>query len=67
MVEGFIPDYLHGGQRQLSWHCGQLVRSFWLGVVAKDDSEEIAVGAFRCARCGFLELYADQRFAPKRA
>jgi len=45
-----------------AWHPGQPKQSFWR--TTKVSSEEcIPIGAFRCPECGFLEFYADPKFA----
>ncbi len=61
MAQGFVPDHFSGGLLVSGWHAGPPEKSFWTKTRA--PSEEIPIGAFRCQRCGFLEFYADARFA----
>ena len=63
MVQGFIPDFFHHSASGVGgWHEGAPKASFWTGTKAS-LSEGMPVGAFRCNRCGFLELYAGKEFA----
>ena len=64
MVQGFIPDFAQGAILIGHWHEGTPKKSFWrrTKVSFKDG---IPIGAFRCPNCGFLELYADNRYAAK--
>ena len=63
MVQGFVPDFHHHSQNRVGgWHEGPPNKSFWTGTKV-ERSERIPIGAFRCNRCGFLELYANNEFA----
>jgi predicted nucleic-acid-binding Zn-ribbon protein len=63
MVQGFVPDFhQHSANRVGGWHEGPPKKSFWTGTKV-ERSEGIPIGAFRCNRCGFLELYANKEFA----
>ena len=62
MVQGFVPDYSHGATIVSAWQEGQPKKSFWRRTQAT-FSKGIPIGAFRCHKCGFLELYADTSFA----
>jgi len=62
MVQGFVPDFAHGGIFVEGWHAGQPKKSFWMGTKAR-ATEGVPIGAFRCQNCGFLEFYADPKFA----
>jgi predicted Zn-ribbon and HTH transcriptional regulator len=64
MVQGFVPDYFHGGGAALvgGWFAGQPKKSFWKTTKAP-RAEGVPIGAFRCQKCGFLELYSDAKFA----
>jgi hypothetical protein len=63
MVQGFIPDFFHHSASGVGgWNEGPPKKSFWTGTKAA-LSKGIPVGAFRCSRCGFLELYASKEFA----
>ena len=64
MEEGFVPDFAHSTILIGSWHAGKPKKSF-LRRTDVSFKDGIPIGAFRCSKCGFLELYADQRFAAK--
>jgi hypothetical protein len=62
MVQGFIPEYTDGGSTVSAWAEGQPKKSWWVGTKVPSEGR-IPIGAFRCKGCGYLEFYADQRFA----
>jgi hypothetical protein len=62
MVQGFVPDYTHGGILVEGWHAGQPKKSFWTST-KEPSTEGIPIGAFRCQQCGFLEFYSGPKFA----
>jgi hypothetical protein len=62
MVQGFVPDYAQGRVMVGAWHPGQPKWSFWKRKTAYDE-DAVPIGAFRCPKCGFLEFYADAKFA----
>jgi len=62
MVQGFVPYHMKQLALVPGWYAGQPKKSFWTRTKAPIE-EGIPIGAFRCEKCGFLELYADQRFA----
>ncbi len=62
MVQGFVPDYSQSAALVAAWHLGQPQKSFWTKTKVS-HSEGLPIGAFRCQRCGYLEFYADARFA----
>jgi hypothetical protein len=62
MVLGFVPDATHGGIRVGQWHDGPPQKSFWLGTKT-GPGPGIPIGVFRCAGCGYLEFFADPKFA----
>ena len=63
MLLGFVPDYYsHAAIRVGGWHAGQPKKSFWTRTKAP-LAEGLAIGAFRCQQCGFLEFYSDPKFA----
>lgn len=58
MEEGFLADRGEANQvKPLRWVDGPPERSFWLGTKTR-GKEQYQVTAFRCGRCGRLELYA---------
>jgi len=62
MAQGFVPDFSQAAVLVGVWHPGQPQKSFWTKTKVP-RSEGLPIGAFRCQRCGFLEFYADARFA----
>ena len=63
MVRGFMPEQVPGETRVSTWSHGAPKWLFWHGARGSDD-RPIPIGAFRCADCGYLELYARKEFAP---
>jgi hypothetical protein len=62
MVQGFVPDFFsHGAANVPHWNEGVPEKSFWTRTNARAN-QGIAIGAFRCNRCGFLEFYAREEF-----
>lgn len=61
MVQGFVPDYSHGAVIVGSWHRGQPKKSFWTRTKAR-LSDGIPIGALRCEKCEYLELYSGLKF-----
>jgi hypothetical protein len=62
MVQGFVPDSTYGAHLVGNWHAGAPKKAFWTGTnVPAAGGQPIA--AFRCAKCGFLEFYAEKKFA----
>ena len=62
MVQGFVPDYTQSSYFVVAWHAGQPKKSFWTRTKAP-PAQGVPIGAFRCQKCGFLEFYADPKFA----
>jgi hypothetical protein len=62
MVQGFVPDFAKTGVFVAGWHLGQPKKSFWVHTKAR-ATEGVPIGAYRCQECGFLEFYADPKFA----
>jgi hypothetical protein len=62
MVQGFIPDITHGAILVGQWYSGPPEKSFWTNT-KHPRAEGVPIGAFRCQKCGFLEFYADAKFA----
>ena len=61
MEEGFILDHGHMQVKQQQiWVEGQPESSFWSGLKTSDRAAH-NVRALRCAGCGFLEFYADDK------
>ena len=64
MVQGFIPDYTDGEALVESWLEGHPQKSYWRRTKAP-LIKAIPIGTFRCEKCGFLEFYADPKFAAR--
>jgi hypothetical protein len=65
MEQGFVVDHSYGsGARMVSeWAPGAPLKSFWTGTKLPED--RVPIGTYRCASCGYLELYAREEFAAK--
>lgn len=61
MNQGFIVDNTYGARGVSHWAPGSPKKSFWTGT--KVPEEILPLGAFRCSGCGYVEFYADDRFA----
>lgn len=57
MEPGFLVDHTYGDAGASEWVEGPAEASFWTGVKLR-GRERRRTEAFRCARCGYLELYA---------
>lgn len=62
MQQGFILDNTHGARLVSHWAPGAPLKSWWAGTKAA-ERELVPVGSYRCAGCGFLEMYARKEFA----
>ena len=59
MIKGSLFNKDTNGGKSLSqWVEGKPERSLWTGLKTK-GLEMLPVTSFRCARCGFLETYAE--------
>ena len=58
MDRGHVPDAAHGMVLMSSWAPGvPEVRRFFGGIKYSED-ELIPLDAYRCSKCGYVELYA---------
>ena len=58
MEPGHIPDLTHGSVQQAAWVAGfPEVRRF-IGGIRYDKKKLVPVTAWRCPKCGYVELYA---------
>lgn len=57
MVAGFLPYESYGTRKPAAWVEGEPVRSIWTGLKLR-GKRQLPIRSLRCARCGFLELYA---------
>jgi len=64
MEQGYVLDNTYGGRMVGHWTAGHPKKSFWTGTRAPED-EQIPIGTFRCAACGFLESWARKEFEPR--
>jgi hypothetical protein len=63
MERGFVPDQAHGNFTHLGyWHKGIPQKRMILPGITYSNNGRIPIGAFRCPKCGFVELYADDSF-----
>jgi hypothetical protein len=69
MVRGFVTDHADGNAILVgSWVEGPPVKSFLGGIKLRSlfwgtkVREQIPIGTFRCAVCGYLESYAQAEF-----
>lgn len=63
MAQGFVPDYSYGAVVVGAWHGGLPKKSFWSRTKVPRAGTGMPIGAFRCEECGYLEFYADAKFA----
>ncbi len=62
MIQGFIPDYTEGAKYVASWVEGHPQTSvFWYTKVPMGGG--IPIATYRCKGCGYLEFYADEKYA----
>lgn len=60
MEQGFVMDKDHHGSiRQARWLQGEFEPSFWKGAQTSGRTC-YAIVSYRCAKCGYLEQYANQ-------
>jgi hypothetical protein len=60
MEPGFMLDRRRNYGRAALWVSGEPEPSFWFGVKTGGGRKRITVSAFRCPRCGRLEMYAPE-------
>jgi hypothetical protein len=59
MEPGHIPDMGHGVILQSSWAAGLPERRRYLGGIKYNKKQQIPMIAYRCTRCGYVELYTE--------
>ena len=57
MERGHIPDMTYGSVLQSRWSRGDPEKRF-LGGIKWKRGAQIPMTAYRCAQCGYVELYA---------
>ena len=62
MAQGFVADYSMAAALVTSWHSGHPEKRL-VGHTKAPRAEGVPIGAYRCQTCGFLEFYADPKFA----
>lgn len=60
MDPGHIPDITHGSVMQSSWVQGPATVRRFLGGIRYNRKLKVPIVAYRCPRCGYLELYAGE-------
>jgi hypothetical protein len=60
MDPGHIPDMAHGMIMQSSWVQGLPIVRRFLGGIKYNRKLKVPIIAYRCTRCGYLELYAGE-------
>ena len=58
MERGHVPDMAYGKVLQSRWARGQPVRQRFFGGIKWTARDQIPITAFRCPKCGRVELYA---------
>lgn len=58
MEPGHIPDVGYGVIVQSSWSAGSPEHRRYLGGIKYRKKEQIPLAAYRCPRCGYVELFA---------
>ena len=59
MKEGIIVELTRSGRTASKWH-PKPEKSFWMGIKLKRNQLQ-PINAFRCEKCGYLELYAHEQ------
>jgi hypothetical protein len=62
MTQGFVADRSMAATLVASWHEGHPEKKL-VGHTKAPRAESVPIGAYRCHACGFLEFYADTKFA----
>ncbi|MEP6620743.1 MAG: hypothetical protein ABJE47_15570 [bacterium] len=60
MSRGHVPDMSHGQVLQSSWAPGDPEPRRFIGGIKWKENELVSITAYRCGKCGFLELYAKE-------
>ena len=58
MEEGHVPDIGYGAATQSVWSPGPAEPTRFFGGIRLKKKEQIALSAYRCPDCGYVELYA---------
>ena len=63
MIEGFVVQQGQNLTAIERWHGGLRARSIWAEIKQR-ASPGIPITTFRCETCGYVEQYADHKYAP---
>lgn len=58
MARGHIPDMAHGQVLEAGWAPGLPEPRRFIGGIKYDADALVPLHAYRCAGCGYVELYA---------
>lgn len=58
MDRGHVPDVAHGVVLKASWASGDPIPRRFIGGIRYRANELIPLSAYRCPKCGSVELYA---------
>jgi hypothetical protein len=59
MERGYLPDIAHGMVMRASWNPGEPEVRRFIGGIKWKPKESLPVTAYRCVKCGFVELYVE--------
>ena len=59
MALGFLKDGQHGNVDVARWIEGEVRRGFFGGVKMPPHRDQLPVQAYRCRKCGWLDLFAE--------
>lgn len=58
-TSGHLVDHSTGGATQTSWREGEIRNGSFFERTVFDPRELVPVTAYRCSRCGSIDLYAE--------
>jgi hypothetical protein len=58
MDRGHVPDVAHGQVLQSNWAPGEPASRRFFGGIKFDYDSQLPLIAYRCPKCGYVELYA---------
>ena len=61
MEVGHVPDMSHGQVLNTTWQPGAPETRRFIGGIKWKRNDQVPVEAYRCPKCGYLELYARFR------
>lgn len=59
MEPGHIPDVGHGSVLQSTWAAALPEKRKFIGGIKYNRKAQLPLIAYRCPRCGYVELYAE--------